>query len=90
MVIYKFEEAKYQFAKNNYKKIDWEDYKNGIEDFPDYNCITNPYLVRGSDEHLYWKKIFDEIFHTNCYFPFIVRLINSFLITGVPTSKNIR
>jgi hypothetical protein len=80
--MYKFDEEKYQFAKKNFENIIWEDFKRGSKDFPDYNCISNPYLIKGSEEHIYWKRIFDDIFHANCYFPFIARLINSFLITG--------
>lgn len=79
---YKFDEAKYQFAKNNYKRVAWNDFKDGRKDFPDYNCIANPYLIKGSDEHLFWKRIFDDLFETNCYFSLIVRVINSFMITG--------
>ncbi|MBX4271780.1 hypothetical protein [Clostridium estertheticum] len=81
-VMYKFDEKKYQYAKNNFNTIIWEDFKEGGKFFPDYTCILNPYLIKGTEEHIYWKEKFDDIFHTNCYFPFISRIINSFLIAG--------
>jgi len=45
--------------------------------------MENPYLIRGSADHLYWEDYFNKkVFTNKCKFPFIVRLINSFLITG--------
>ncbi|WP_438348012.1 hypothetical protein ACP8HI_20505 [Paenibacillus sp. FA6] len=35
-MIYKFDEEKYRFLKENPHKIAWEVFKRGINDFPDY------------------------------------------------------
>lgn len=81
-MIYKFNDFTYQYAKNNPDNIEWEDFANGIKDFPDYHCIANTYLSNGSADHLFWKKYFNNRFGKKCTFPYIVRLINSFMITG--------
>lgn len=82
MALYQFNNFIYQFAKNNPDKIAWVDFAYGRKDFPDYHCIANPYLVRGSSDHLLWENHFSKIFMKRCTFPYIVRLVNSFLITG--------
>lgn len=82
-MIYKFNDFTYQYAKNNPDNIDWEDFANGRKDFPDYHCIANPYLSKGSEDHLFWEKYFNNLFGKKCTFPYIVRLINSFMITGL-------
>ena len=79
---YEFNEFMYQHAKNSPDKIDWEEFAKSRKAFPDYHCMANPYLVRGSDEHLFWESYFNKRFDCKCTFPFIVRLINSLLITG--------
>jgi len=79
---YQFDEAMYQYARNNPEKIAWQDFAEGIEDFPDYHSLANPYLIKHSAEHLFWQEYFNNLFGKNCTFPYIVRLINSFLITG--------
>lgn len=82
---YQFDEKKYQFAKSNPNKILWKDFALGIEDFPDYHCIANPYLIKGSADHIFWSNHFNKLFRKNCTFPYITRLINSFMITGAKT-----
>lgn len=82
-MIYKFDEEKYRLLKENPHKIAWEDFKRGINDFPDYAQINNPYLVKCSSDYWFWRKFFNEFFKTDrCRFNFILRLINSFMITG--------
>jgi hypothetical protein len=81
-MIYQFNKSMYQYAKDNPNKIAWKDFSKGRKDFADYHCIANPYLIRGSADHLFWESQFNNIFGKRCTFPFIVRLVNSFLITG--------
>lgn len=85
---YQFDETMYQFAKDNRDKIAWQDFAEGREDFLDYHSLANPYLIKYSEEHQFWQKYFNKLFGKNCTFPFIVRLINSFLITGQEPSDN--
>lgn len=83
-MIYKFDEAKYKFLKENPHKIAWDDFRKGSDHFPDYAQIVNPYLVKGSPDYWFWRKFFNEFFKTDrCQFNFMLRLINSFMITGV-------
>jgi len=79
---YQFDNAIYQYAKNNPDKINWKVFAEGIEDFPDYHDIANPRLIKYSTEHQFWQKYFNNLFGKRCTFPYIVRVVNSFLITG--------
>ena len=82
-MIYKFDESIYKFAKENPDKIAWDDFRRGSNDFPDYAQIANPHLVKGSTDYWFWRKFFNEYFKTSrCQFNFMLRLINSFMITG--------
>lgn len=87
MYTYKFNESKYKWVKDNRDKVVWEDFRKGIDDFPDYNCILNPYLVKHSDEHKFWADFFKEYFslERNPDYHLVVRLVNSFMITGADT-----
>ena len=85
---YPWNENVYQMIKQNPNKVAWKDFATDKARliFDDYHCIANPHLIKGSQEHLKWKKYFDKEFNCNCHFPFIVRLVNSFMITGnIPT-----
>jgi hypothetical protein len=82
MTLYEFDESLYKYAKNNPDKIAWKDFAEGIKDFADYHCIANPYLIRGSSDHIFWANYFNKVFGKNCTFPYIVRLVNSYLIAG--------
>jgi len=84
---YLFNETMYQYAKNNPDKIFWQDFAEGIDDFLDYPCLENPYLVKYSAEHQFWQKYFNKLFGKRCTFPYIVRLVNSFLISGQVPQK---
>lgn len=81
-MLYQYNEFMYQYAKKNPNKIVWKDFSKGRKDFADYHCIANPHLIRGSVDHLFWQSQFNKVFKKRCYFPFIVRLVNSWLITG--------
>lgn len=86
---YQFNEFMYQYAKDNPDKIAWKDFAEGKKDFPDYHSIANPYLIKGSSDHLFWESYFNKVFGKNCTFPYIVRLVNSFLITGQQPQQGI-
>ncbi len=73
---------KYMLARNNPNKIAWEDFLKGRKDFPEYHIIPNPFLIKGNNEHLFWKEYFETRFNVKPTFPLIVRLINSWLLTG--------
>ena len=62
----------------------WKDFADDTarREFVDYFCIANPHLIKDSREHLFWQDYFNAYFHCNCTFPFIARLINSFMVTG--------
>ena len=86
MVYYSFDsndKALYQFARKYPNSIKWEDYASskGRKVFPDCYSLQCPFF-RGGIEHAFWSKYFNSYFGKKCTFPFIVRLINSFLITG--------
>lgn len=81
---YPWNERKYQMIRRNPDRVAWKDFATdqARKDFNDYFCIANPHLIRGSQEHIFWQRYFNTFFQCNCRFPFIVRLINSFMITG--------
>ena len=82
---YPWNEYMYQTIKQNPQMVAWRDFATNKARlvFDDYHCIANPHLIRGSKEHLFWQDYFNKYFNCRCTFPFIVRLINSFMITGV-------
>lgn len=61
-------------------RINWHDFRAGREDFPECYSIPSPF-TKYSEQHLFWKDFFDSYFNANCQFPFIVRILNSFLLT---------
>ena len=80
--LYNWNEEKYQHARKYPDSIDWEDFASGIRDFPDYASIANPYLIRDQEDHKFWHDFFTERFQKNCYFGFVTRIINSYMIAG--------
>lgn len=83
-MIYPWNEKKYQIIRQNPDRVAWRDFADDTarREFVDYFCIANPHLIKGSQEHLFWQDYFNACFHCNCTFPFIARLINSFMVTG--------
>ena len=81
---YQWNENVYQMIKQNRNMVAGKDFatNNARLVFNDYHCLANPHLIKGSTEHIKWKEYFDTKFGSNCSFPFIVRLINSFMVTG--------
>lgn len=81
---YAWNEKKYQIIKRAPGAVAWKKFatdKARLE-FDDYCCIANPHLIRGSQEYLFWQNYFNAYFGCRCTFPFIVRMVNSFMITG--------
>lgn len=77
-------ENKYQIIEHDPDAVGWKEFaidKVRLE-FDGYCCIANPHLIRGSQEYLFWQKHFNVYFGYRCTFPFIVRMVNSFMITG--------
>lgn len=83
-MIYPWNEKKYRIIRQNPDRVAWKDFADDTarREFVDYFCIENPHLIKGSQEHLFWQDYFNAYFHCNCTFPFIARLINSFMVTG--------
>ena len=83
-MMYSWNDEIYRVIRQNPDKVAWKDFasEKARRDFNDYFCIANPYLIKGRPEHLFWKNYFDNYFNCNCTFPFIVRLINSFMIAA--------
>lgn len=82
-MIYKLDEEKYWFLKENSHKIVLGNFKRGIKNFSDYAQINISYLVKGSSDYWFWRKFFNGFFKTDrCHFNFILRLINFFMIIG--------
>jgi hypothetical protein len=85
-MMYHWNEEVYRFVKDNPHMIAWQDFATDKASivFGDYHCICNPYLFRGSKDHIFWQKYFNNYFKCKrtCTFPFITRLINSIMITG--------
>ena len=79
---YPWNEKKYQLIRRNPDMVAWRDFASARSEFGDYFCVANPHLVKGSGEHLFWRDYFNAYFHCSCTFPFIARLINSFMVTG--------
>ena len=78
---YLFDDAKYQYAKNNADTIDWQYFVDRSDDFPDYHDLANPRLVGGSLEHQFWRAYFIKRYGgKRRTLPIIVRVINSYLI----------
>ncbi len=80
--MYIFPKELYDYAKHNKDKIAWKDFAKGRVNFPDYGALANPKLIRGSKEYNEWKEYFDGLFKCSCNFPFILRIVNSLLVTG--------
>lgn len=81
---YAWNETKYQKIRRNPDAVAWNEFASGRarREFDDYFCLANPHLIRGSEEHLFWQDYFNDYFGCRCTFPFIARLIQSFMIKG--------
>lgn len=86
-MVYVWDEEKYQRIKRNPDLVAWKEFATDKArlDFDDYCCIENPHLIRGSQEHLFWQNYFNALFGCRVTFPYIVRLINSIMVTGEQT-----
>lgn len=82
MESYEFDYGKYLWAKDNFHLIAWDDFANARKILTAWPCISNPYMIYGSEDYVEWQKRFNTYFKKRCTFPFMLRLINSFLITG--------
>ena len=84
IMVYAWNEGKYQRIKCNPDAVAWKEFATNKArlDFSDYCCLQNPHLIRGSQEHLFWQKYFNAFFGCRCTYPFILRLLNSSMVTG--------
>ncbi|MEG0641406.1 MAG: hypothetical protein RR515_02315 [Clostridium sp.] len=89
MILHEFDEAAYSWTKQNFNRIAWDDFAKARRVFQ-WSSIPNP-LEYGSDDYWEWKKLFDNYFGKRCNFNFMIRLINSFLITSAkPLISNMK
>lgn len=78
---YEFNEEKYAWLKQNPDKVAWRDFADGRKDFDgEWANIANPYLKDDYDE--FWKEYFSNYFECDVKYNFVLRIINSFMITG--------
>lgn len=61
--------------------IDWHSFKHSHKDFPEYAMIPFPFC-RNSIVALAWQNYFSTVFGCRVNYNFMVRLLNSFVITA--------
>lgn len=88
MRVYQFNESTYQWLLQNKEKVAWNDFANAGDEILDWSCLSNPYIYKDSKDYKAFKDFFDVYFQKNVYFNFVLRIINSFMIVGVPYSTN--
>jgi hypothetical protein len=82
MNTYIFDYKDYLWAKCNFNKIEWSDFALAVNEFADWPAMPNPAFGRCSRDCCEWRKLFTAYFGKRCTFPFMLRLINSVLLTA--------
>ena len=88
MKLYQFDEAKYKWLLQNKHKVAWDDFAKAHDDISDWSCLANPYIFKGSNDYQTFRNYFKSYFGSNVYFPFVVRLVNSFMVVGATSCNN--